>query len=277
MRQSPVHRPHAEAPARLTRRPDPDGPALEAVERCRIEFVSRGDFVPGRLALPRSPGEGGAPLLLVAHALSDSCAGVDVESLLGWAAEGIAVAAIDLPLHGLRASPKLSARLVEAWRTLAAGGEVDAERWALVEEFARQVTSDWIRCLDALGEEPGIDARRVGFLGLGLGAIVGAWLLAHDVRIRAAAFVWTGANERLGALDPSAWLAREGDVDKLFVRAGHGDLFPAEDTQRVADGATPPKRLVRFDDEAPAPGRPPRLPARAATEIRSFFRETLGV
>ena len=80
---------------------------LAGARQQRFELTSRGDRVPGRLLLPAS---GGAPhpLVLLQHGLGGSKEAPYVLAAAGpWVRAGAAVAAIDFPLHGERASAKV--------------------------------------------------------------------------------------------------------------------------------------------------------------------------
>lgn len=163
----------------------------------RIELISRGDIVNGILARG-GPGRGPAgragssllsPLLVVAHDAGASSSSPELRPIASWAAAGIALVAIDLPLHGQRASAKLSERLITSIAREDRGETLDPNSAVLVEEFRRQATIDLIRTVDALLRLGDFDPKRVGFLGLGLGARLGSALLAWDDRLCAAVLV----------------------------------------------------------------------------------------
>ena len=132
MSESAVYHPHPEAPAQATLRSEARGGAWQGLNAQRFEIVSRGDFVPGILYLPDSPQHTPSPLLLLQHGGSE---GIDSEALAcaaPWVPKGLAVATIDLPLHGERSSPKLSERLASGIGQLSNGSELDPETRALV-------------------------------------------------------------------------------------------------------------------------------------------------
>lgn len=200
MYERAVYRPHPEELAKAVLRPETgENGAWTGLNAQRFEVVSRGDFVPGILYLPDSAPSTPAPLLLLQHDASEAKDSAKLECAAPWVKEGLAVATVDLPLHGERASAKLSERLIVGVRQLSNDTKLDAETRVLVEEFASQATSDLIRSLDALCALPEIDGERVGFMGFGLGAIAGTDLLAHDSRTRVAVFVQTKGG--LGAPD----------------------------------------------------------------------------
>ncbi|GEM_PF-5539473 len=218
---SSLHRPFDEAPARVTLRGRGPGPLA-------FDFVSRGDFVSGRLDAPDASGDSEAPLVLVLH---DTASGADAPGLdfaSDWRAEGFAVARIDLPLHGRRQSPKLSERLVNGYRGLARGEPLDADTRALVEEFARQSVSDIVRACQALGATDGIDATRTALVGLGIGACACAWAAPHVPSLVACVLAGgVGAFED-AALDPARRIAAGDGSDPAYrLHARDDDVPPA--------------------------------------------------
>ena len=144
-----------------------------------FELSSRGDRVPGELWLPDA---GRAPVALVLHQDASGAAAGAEAAVSAWLDAGLAVASIDLPLHGARASAKLSARLAGAGGTPTR----DALSCELLLDFARQAVLDLRRCLDALPGLLPLDARRIAFAGAGLAAALGALLCAQEPRLRAA-------------------------------------------------------------------------------------------
>lgn len=139
----------------------------------RCELTSRGDRIQARLQLPAgAPGDAGRwPLALIA--------GPDARSLPR--AEAMALAWLDLPLRGERASPKWSERL----EACLARGPTGASDQTLLDGFLAQARSDVARVLDACAARDGLDAGRMAFAGLGAGALVGATLRGVEPRLRA--------------------------------------------------------------------------------------------
>jgi len=162
-----------------------------------IEFASRGDRVTGLLLEPAS-GDGPHPLVLVQHALGDSAAGVLGGLGAGPAPAGATLAAVDFPLHGARADQKLL-------HLLQNGG---ARCAGLAAEFAQQAVIDLQRALDALVALAPIDEKRIGYVGFGLGAQIGAAFCALDPR-PATAVLAPGVGGALAAApDPERYLGR---------------------------------------------------------------------
>jgi dienelactone hydrolase len=278
--ESAVYRPHPEEPAVAMLRDENASKAWAGLRAQRFEFVSRGDFVPGLLyqsgaAIQSNRAAGkAAPLLLIQHTTADADG---FAYAAAWARKGLAVASIDLPLHGTRSSPKLTDRLISGLRQLATGETLDLDTGALVEEFARQTTSDLIRALDALSALPEIDADRIGFMGFGLGAIAGSYLLAHDPRPCAAALALFRGGRGPAELDPLSYLkqaslaAPHSGAPRSFL------IIAAEEQARMGKAdidalfqATPePKELLRLPDNARD------LSAEAIDTIEAFLARAL--
>ncbi len=199
---------------------------------CRFEFSSRGDRVEGWLR--SAPGQARPLILLV----PGSAAGAADPSATTWAhawhARGAAVACLDLPLHGARASAKLSAALVEAAADLDRL-EADPDRARLVGEFLRQSRWDLRGALGALVERPEIDATHCACVGVTLGALTGlhTW---NDPRVGAAVFVEAPRGGPPG-IDPSAALKRLGRPALLVERTGADGL--AGEAERLPLPAAP--------------------------------------
>lgn len=202
----------------------------------RIELISRGDIVNGILARSgpgREPvGQAGSsllsPLLVVAHDAGGSSSSPELRPIASWAAAGIALVAIDLPLHGHRASAKLSERLITSIARQDRGETLDPNSAVLVEEFRRQATIDLIRTVDALLGLGDFDPKRVGFLGLGLGARLGRVLLDWDDRLCAAMLVDDSTHARAAtAASPATSPPSRPDPSALSIDRVSG-AWPAE-------------------------------------------------
>ena len=176
------------------------GPPIAAPADARveqIEFSSRGDRVTGFWHAPASRA-GPLPLVLVAHALGEFAAGVLTPLCAGAMPPGMVAAAVDFPLHGARADQKLL-------RLLESGAERCA---ALAKEFVQQSVIDLERALDALEAIEAIDRRRIGFVGFGLGAQIGAAFCALDPRPAAVVLAPGVGGVLASAPDPERHLAR---------------------------------------------------------------------
>jgi hypothetical protein len=233
-----------------------------------FEYSSRGDRVPGRLLLPPA-GRGPFPLVLLAHGANGAKdAPYMVRVAAPWARGGAAVASIDFPLHGQRASPKLAGLLRAGLGLAPAGGAGACE---LAREFARQAVHDLRRCLDALARLEALDSGRVAFAGLSLGAIVGAAFCAADPRPRAAALALAGGGMGPPELDPVRCVGRIAPRPVLFVNATRDATIPREAAERLHAAAGEPSE-VRWFESGHAD-----LPGQAFKAIWGFLRPHLGL
>ena len=278
MNGSAVYRPYREAAATARLSPHASQDGWQGLRAHRFEFVSRGDFVPGLLYLPEDlpenltagAGDRPAPLVLLQHDARGSKQSDLLGEAAGWVRAGLAVALIDLPLHGERSSPKLSERLWEGVERISRGAAVDLETRVLLDEFARQSTSDLTRCLDALSALPEIDSKRIAFAGLGLGAVVGSYLLAHDARPRAGVLAFAGGGRGPRELDPATWLERSSDVNLLIVAAASDESDPGSGPRALFDRAPEPRRF------ASAAGPTEAAWTATQSEILAFLTSSLG-
>lgn len=260
MSESAVYRPHPEEPARATLRDVVQGGVWAALNAQRFEIVSRGDFVPGILCLPDSAPKTPAPLLLLPHGTSEGTAhgtsneidSAAIAAASAWVDAGLALATIDLPLCGARSSPKLSERLLSGVEQLSNGSELDPQTRVLVEEFARQTTSDLTRTLDALIALPSIDGGRVGFMGFDLGALAGSYLLAHDPRPRVAVLALGRGGRGPSDLDPATYLAKISGTSILIVAAEGDEASDSEASSALFEAATQPKEFLSLRDSSDA-------------------------
>jgi dienelactone hydrolase len=271
MSESAVYRPHPEAPAEAHLRPHEPGGAWAGLNAQRFEIVSRGDFVPGILYRPDPIPQSPLPLLLLQHGTSEGMRSQALECAATWVEKGLAVATIDLPLHGERSSPKLSERLISGLHQIATGSTLDPETRALVEEFARQATSDLIRTMDALAALQAIDGDRLGFMGVGLGAIVGSYLLAHDPRPRAAVLALTRGGQGPRDLDPATYLSNTSGPAILIVAARGNERDSATTPDALFEAASEPKAFLGL------PKNSRSLPDEAIAEIWRFLSKELGL
>jgi dienelactone hydrolase len=217
------------------------------VRAYRIEYSSRGDRVPGRLWLPRNPG-GECPLVSFQPAGSGEAELSALDEILsGWVARGVAVASIDLPLRGERTDPKLSALVGTPFQP---GTLENAE--PLRFELARQAVIDLERALDALCTLDEIDRDQIAFVGLGLGAMIGAAFCALDPRPRGAALAGAGAGLAEPSIDPGSYLGRFAPRPLLLLNAEDGEVprAAAAALARAAGESCEQRWLAASDDLA---------------------------
>jgi fermentation-respiration switch protein FrsA (DUF1100 family) len=240
--------------------------ALAGLHVRRLEFNSGGDRVPARLVLPSRDGAR-HPLVLLQHGRGGSKSAEYMDHAAGpWARSGAAVLSIDFPLHGERASAKLSEKVLAG-----DGGRSDAGGEALWVDFARRAVMDLQRALDAAAEIPEIDRERCAYASFSLGSILGATFLGADPRPRAAALALGGGGWGPAAVDPVHHLGRFAPRPILFVNASRDETIPRSATEALYDAAGEPKRIEWFDCTHSA------LPGRALKAMWQFLREPLGL
>jgi dienelactone hydrolase len=242
----------------------------------RFELSSHGDRVPGRLILPKAD-NGPHPLVLLGHGAGHSKDAAHLDVAAPWVKAGAAVASIDLPLHGERASAKFSERLLGIFAALqTAAGRATREPLGqrdtiLLEEFARQSVTDMARTLDALTSLPEIDARRIAFTGFSLSGALGAIFCAIDSRPLAAVLAVTGGGFAPTAIDPCSYVAKIAPRPLFFVTASKDEVVPKSSSEALFRAAGEPKRVETYD----APHS--ELPGVAFKAMWGFLAETLGL
>jgi dienelactone hydrolase len=223
---------------------DATSPAsLPDLRHQRFEFTSRGDRVPGRLLLPRS-GAGTFPLVLLQHGAGGSKESPYLEAAAGpWVRAGAAVASIDFPLHGERASAKLTQDLLRGIAGAAPLSSGERLRTGLVQ----QAVVDLRRALDALEEHPLLDAKRVAYAGFSMGAILGALFCGTDPRPRAAVLALGGGGLGPPETDPAHYIGRFAPRPLLFLNASRDEVIPRSASEALFAAAGDPKEIVWFD------------------------------
>jgi dienelactone hydrolase len=215
-----------------------------AVRQLDFEFSSRGDRVPGRLLLPADR-QRPFPLILAQHGAGGAKDADYMDTAcLPWVRGGAAVASIDFPLHGRRASAKLSERIVRLFEARSVLGGFEAELWI---GFVRQGVIDLRRTMDALTELPEIDAGRIAYAGFSLGTILGVPFCAEDARVKAAALAIGGGGVGPVASDPVGHVPRIAPRPVLFVNASRDETIPRASAEALHEAARNPKEVLWFD------------------------------
>lgn len=216
-----------------------------AARAVRFEYSSRGDRVPGLLLLP-ADGAGPWPLVLLQHGAGGSKEADYLDAArLPWVRRGLAVASIDLPLHGERASAKLTEILLAGLAHPPA--QRSAEVQTLWSDFVRQSLHDLGRALDALAPHPELDIDRVAYAGFSLGAILGALFAPQEPRLRGAALALGGAGFGPPALDPAQQIARFAPRPLLLLNATRDERIPRAAAEALHAAAGEPKELLWFE------------------------------
>lgn len=215
-----------------------------AVRQLEFELSSLGDRVPGRLLLPANR-RGPFPLILAQHGVGGAKDADYMDAAcLPWVRGGAAVASIDFPLHGERASAKLSERILGLFEAGSDLSPFAAELWI---SFVRQAAVDLRRTLDAMAELPEVDDRRMAYAGFSLGTILGVPFCAEDPRISAAALAIGGGGIGPAATDPVAHIPRFSPRPVLFVSAMRDQTIPRERAEALHEAAGHPKEVLWFD------------------------------
>jgi dienelactone hydrolase len=239
--ESPLHEPLG-----LFSSPLPTPESFGDVRCRRFEFACRGDRVPGRLLLPNRS-NGPSPVVLLQHGLGGCKEAPCMDAAASWVHEGAAVASIDLPLHGERASAKLSQRLLDSVERSLGGSQLDAVSSMLWVEFARQAVLDLRRALDALATFPDVDESRAVYAGFSLSTALGAILCAVDSRPKAAALALAGGGFGPSQVDPCAYIAKLAPRPVLLVNTERDDRIPRKAVQALFEAAREPKRIEWLD------------------------------
>ena len=210
----------------------------------RFEFASRGDRVPGRLLLPARPGQK-RPLVLLQHGAGGSKDSPYLDAAAGpWVRGGAAVASIDFPLHGERASTKLSARILAEIGAALVRTDGVSRLWV---EFVQQAVGDLRRALDALRTHPELEPGRCAYAGFSMGTILGAPFCGIDPRPCAAALAIGGGGFGPSEVDPVRWIGGFAPRPVLFVNAMRDERVPRAASEALYAAAGEPKEIAWFD------------------------------
>lgn len=172
--------------------------------------------IPMALWLPSQEG-GPYPLVMVGHGGSGHKTSNLVLDVVDQLMDhGIAVLAIDGPVHGDRRNDKQEGALVrQEFRDLwSAGGAID------------EMVQDWKVALDEVCKNPAIDVSRIGWYGISMGTAYGIPVLAADSRIRAAVLgMWGTCRKPSERLEHDA---RKITIPVLFQVKTEDEIFTIE-------------------------------------------------
>jgi dienelactone hydrolase len=190
--------------------------------------------------------------------------------------QGYAVMAIDAQYHGERA---------KAGR--------DIFMYATAPHTARdafaQTVIDLRRAVDVLQARPEIDAKRMGYWGASMGAMLGAVFCGLDQRIRAACLVVGGGGiantlskrfglapsgdtkDALTVIEPVNYVGMISPRPLLMLNGKQDKTIPVEAAQALFDAAGEPKRIVWYDA-----GHTDLPPGEVMGETLRFFSQNLS-
>ena len=210
-------------------------------------------------------------MILFQHGLGGRKEDPYMDAAARWVREGVAVASIDLPLHGERASAKLSRRLLESVERSLDGSQLDPISSMLWVEFTRQAVLDLGRALDALETFPGVDSSRTTYAGFGIGAALGSIFCAVDSRPRAAALALAGGGHGPSEVDPCTYIAKLAPRPLLLVNAERDERMPRKATEALFAAARDPKQIEWLNADRS------HLPGAASDRMWEFLRDQLGI
>ncbi|MGQ9729645.1 MAG: alpha/beta hydrolase [Candidatus Zipacnadales bacterium] len=225
---------------------------------------TNGQRVPALLGIPKV-GEGPFPLMIVQHGLGGSKEVNYVQMLsLGLAKAGYATLRIDAHSHGERgALPTGGNSLQVAMQMVQTGGWV-------------QSIVDMRRAIDFAETQEQVDADRIGYLGISMGAIMGGVLCGVDERIDVAILVLGGSFSGImpglwAHIDPASYIANFAPRPLLMLNGKNDPLIPPAAAQALYDAAQEPKRIVWYETGHMVP------PIEAIQEVAAFLSEHLPV
>lgn len=199
------------------------------------------------------------PCVIIMHGYGGDKNGLQILAP-AFALRGIATLAIDAEYHGDRKQPGNDILSTYIYRN----------RDALV-----QTVIDLRRAVDFLQSRQEIDGKRIGYIGLSMGGILGGIVAGVDERIQAPILIVAGGdwgylfstsqhptamqlreknpelfksaqkmNEVMGVVDPVNWVARISPRPLLMINGKDDQIVPKECTERLFAAAKEPKEIV---------------------------------
>ena len=151
--------------------------------------------IPGVLWTPEDA-RGTRPLILMGHGGGQhkKAPGILARARRFVAEGGFAVAAIDVPNHGERATDEEFDRIAAEYRArMAAGEDTAALDTALYTLVVGQAVAEWQAVLTAVQQLDQVGGGPAGYWGVSLGCALGMPLVAAEPRVRAAVLGLQGA------------------------------------------------------------------------------------
>lgn len=225
----------------------------------RVQYNSVHDKrVPAWWCVPTA-GSPPYPCVMIMHGYGGDKNGLQILAP-AFAMRGIATFAIDAEYHGDRKQPGNDILSAYIYRN----------RDALV-----QTVIDLRRAIDFLQSRQEIDGKRIGYIGLSMGGILGGILAGVDERVQAPILIVAGGdwgylfstsehptarqlreknaelfkssqkiNEVMGPADPVNWVARISPRPLLMINGKDDQIVPKECTERLFAAAKEPKEIV---------------------------------
>ena len=237
-----------------------------------FEFENQGEFVYGRLLLP-AQNKGPYPFILLQHGLGGSKESDYIDWIaLPWVERGLAIVAVDLPLHGARHCPKWSPRFERAITNLIHQPEAaDASDHALWHKMVRQSRQDLQHTHQRLSVLPNLDPDHSAFVGLSLGSMLGSHFVAQCKELRAAVFTLGGGGFGSTKTDPAHAVAKLAAESLLFVNMEDDRTVPRRHAETLHAAVRGEPSVLWY------PGDHRDLPGNALKKIWSFLAPQLGM
>jgi len=196
---------------------------------------AEGQRVPALLGRPKGA-SGSGPCVLVGHPATGSKEEEFSDKADAYAARGVTMLAIDARYHGERQG-------IGVLRAIA--------RLDTLYKLFRLTVIDMRRALDYLDSRGLCDPARIGYEGRSMGGFVGSMLIGVDPRIKAGAFLVSGANWRVYL--KQSWVMLGGNVSGARLTAAVRKLDPIDPRHWIgrADGRAVFLAAGRLDDATP--------------------------
>ncbi|WP_395138302.1 alpha/beta hydrolase family protein [Armatimonas sp.] len=213
--------PTASLQTKLTQRKDAEGKPLSLYN---LTFSGgSGASVPALISVPVVAAAGKRPAVILLHGLGGDKNQLQALAML-LSGKGYLTVAIDVAGHGDR--PKVNDKSI---------AEQDL---AGMRTVAAQTVQD-LRCtVDYLASRPDVDVKRIGFVGVSLGGVLGARFLTEEPRVAAAA-LWVAGGDWGTLITTSAHpfakrFRDSGENDAMKIRAALADVDPVPTLSRAA-------------------------------------------
>lgn len=199
--------------AKEVQRKDGEGKPLPVY---RVSFKGGSDSdVPGLLGVPSTSAVGKRPAVILLHGLGGDKNQLQALAMM-FNGKGLVTLAIDAAGHGER--PKFHGKPIT---------ELDLDETRTV---AAQTVQDLRRATDYLCSRSDVDPKRIAFVGVSLGGILGARFLADEPRV-ACASLWVAGGDWGKLITTSAhpWakaFRQRGQTDPEKIRLAMQDVDP---------------------------------------------------
>lgn len=220
----------------------------DALVQYHLWYTSAHDErVPALLSIPT--GVARPPVVFVQHGYGDSKEVDYVQWPTAFLVQrGYAVMSIDAQYHGERKQENRPQEL------FAAGS------FGMRDAFVQTVV-DLRRALDLLEKREDVDGRRIGYLGMSMGAMLGAVFCGVEDRVDAVCLVVGGGDlarfargklgpaalENLKIIDPVYYAGMISPRPLLMINGRKDDKIPPANAQALFDAAREPKRIEWFE------------------------------